>query len=148
MRSTTEAPHGHHALLVKIASAKIKNWLGMLTGSIKQPCDINLNCTYLSYTHMFGCKFSWGLVGKIPSIWYFAVISWQKSLLVLRMTVRISLCMVWTCIPRWPSRSLSKVAIGIKGGTVGAGGGAAEKSITHYIKLVYRQSLLQRMALW
>ena len=35
------------------------------------------------------------------------------------------------------------MAIGIGGGTVNAEGGAAEKSITHYIGLVYWQSLLQ-----
>ena len=42
-----------------------------------------------------------------------------------------------------PSGSVSKVAIGIGRGTVDAGGGTAEKSITHYIRLVYWQSLLQ-----
>ena len=50
---------------------------------------------------------------------------------------------VQTGIPRRPSGSESKATIGIGGGTVDAGGGATEKTITHYIRLVYLQSLLQ-----
>ena len=46
-------------------------------------------------------------------------------------------------IPRRPSGSESRATIGIGGGTVDAGRGAAEKTITHYIGLVYLQSLLQ-----
>ena len=57
-----------------------------------------------------------------------------------RVTVRITLCMVRTCVPRLPSGSLS---VGIGGGAVDTGGEAAEKSIKGYIKLVYWQSILQ-----
>ena len=39
---------------------------------------------------------------------------------------------------------MPKVVIGIGGGTLEAGGGAVEKTIAHYIRLVYLQSLLHR----
>ena len=49
--------------------------------------------------------------------------------------------MVWTYVPRQRPGSVSKVAIG--NATVDAAEGAAEESFTHYIELVYMQSLLQ-----
>ena len=55
----------------------------------------------------------------------------------------IRLLHMQTSIPRRPSGSESRAVIGTRGGTVDAGGGAAEKTITHYIRLVYLQSLLQ-----
>ena len=48
-----------------------------------------------------------------------------------------------TGIPRRPSGSESRAVVGIGGGTVDAGGGAAEKAIAHYIRLVCLQSLSQ-----
>ena len=60
------------------------------------------------------------------------------------MTVRITLYMLSTTyIPRWPFGSVSKVAIGIGGGIVDEGMGAAKKTITNYVGSVYLQSLLQ-----
>ena len=64
--------------------AKPNTDCGMLRGKVKQPHDINLNSSYLSYRYTFGCSFSSGLVGKIPSIWYLAAKQWQKSLLVYK----------------------------------------------------------------
>ena len=46
-------------------------------------------------------------------------------------------------IPKRSSGSESRAAVGIEEGTMDARGEAAEKTITHYIRLVYLQSLLQ-----
>ena len=46
-------------------------------------------------------------------------------------------------IPRRPSGSESRVAVGSGEGTVDAGVGAGEKTITRYIILVHLQSYLQ-----
>ena len=59
------------------------------------------------------------------------------------MKYNIRLLPIHTGIPRRPSDNESRVVFGTGGGTVDAGGGAAEKTITHYITLVYLQSLLQ-----
>ena len=50
-----------------------------------------------------------------------------------------------TCIPRHPSGSESRAAIGIGEGIVDGGRGATEKTITHCMELVYMQSLLQEL---
>ena len=48
-----------------------------------------------------------------------------------------------THIPRHPAGSESRAAVDTGEGTVGIGGGVAEKTIIHCIKLVNLQSLLQ-----
>ena len=48
-----------------------------------------------------------------------------------------------TGIPRRSSGSESRAVVGTGKGTVDAGEGATEKTITHHIRLVYWQSLLQ-----
>ena len=83
-------------------------------------------------------------MGKIPSILYLAAKLWQKSLVVFKNDNENNFVHGMYYVPRWPSGSVSKMATGTGGCIVDAGGGAAEKTMTHYmyIGLVYLKSLL------